>query len=452
MLGVDAGFLYLETPTLHMHTLKIAIVEPPDDLDLARLGTELAARLHQLPPLSRRAVPVPFGLNHPMWVHENNVDLTQHLFTDSLPTPAGMSELAVAIGDVASTGLDRSRPLWEMHLYPLADGRHAVVAKLHHALADGGAANALLANVTDQLGDTTPAPRVAVEHVPSRVALISRGLIDAVRQLAALPPLLVRTVLAIAALVRHKRTSKVRTPLPILDVPRTSFNAPLTARRSYATCTVSLDEIKAVRKRYDVTVNDVVLAMVAGALRSWLDERGERPSKSLVAGVPVGTDDAGGPPRLGGNRVSNLFTTLATDIDDPVERLRTISRVTSEAKTVQRILGPTMLADWVQFTPPGAFSLAMRSYSRLRVARLHPAPFNVIVSSVAGPREPVTIGGAPLHDLFSVGPLMEGIGLNVTAWSYVGRMNFSLLACPDLLADVAGLAARFGLALTQLSS
>jgi WS/DGAT/MGAT family acyltransferase len=197
-------------------------------------------------------------------------------------------------------------------------------------------------------------------------------------------------------------------------------------------------------------VNDVVLAVVGGALRRWMDARAEHPRASLTAGVPVATDPPDSPPRLQGNRVSNLFTTLATDIDDPHERLRTISEVTKVSKEVQRTLGPEMLIDWVQFTPPAPFSAVMRLYSRARAASWHPAPFNVVVSNVAGPREELLLGDSRLVDLFSVGPILEGIGINVTAWSYLDRLNFSVLSCPDLVADLQPLIAELGPALEEL--
>jgi WS/DGAT/MGAT family acyltransferase len=197
-------------------------------------------------------------------------------------------------------------------------------------------------------------------------------------------------------------------------------------------------------------MNDVVLAVVGGALRRYLASRGELPTRSLVAGVPVATDVAGAGPRLGGNRVSNIFTTLATDLDDPEERLRAISRTTGESKLIHQTLGANMLVDWVQFAPPAPLTGVMRLYSRSRAASHHPAPFNVVVSNVRGPGEPVSISGAQLRDLFSVGPILEGIGLNVTAWSYVDRMNFSFLGCPDLVQDLAPLVAELPRALEEL--
>lgn len=452
MEGVDAGYLYMETPSMHMHTLKIAVIEPDEPFTHERFAEELVGRLNRLPPLQRRVLPVPFALNHPLWIADSEIDLSRHIVAHTLPAPGGMVELESLIGEIAGTPLDRSIPLWEMHVCEgMPDDKVAVVVKMHHALADGIAANALLGNVTDEVQDAAdPEPSMRLEPTPSRGAQVRLALWDAIRQTLTLPALLWRTAGAITAVVKHKRQSEVAVPRPVLDVPRTSFNGPLTPRRSFATSTLPMDELKRVRQAHGVTLNDVVLAVVSGALRRWFSEHGEEPSASLVAGVPVGTDDPGAPVRLGGNRVSNLFTSLATDVDDPLERLRTISRTANEAKIVQRTLGPTMLIDWVQFTPPAPFSAVLRHYSKANTAARHAPPFNVIVSNVRGPAEPVSIAGASLRDLYSVGPILEGIGLNVTAWSYVDRLNVSLLSCPDLVPDLAPLVGQLRPALDEL--
>ncbi|WP_068273604.1 WS/DGAT/MGAT family O-acyltransferase [Aldersonia kunmingensis] len=451
MQGIDAGYLYMETPTMHMHTLKVALIEPREVFTMVRFKDELLSRLNQLPPLRRRALPAPFALNHPLWIFDRPIDPDRHVFHHTVPAPGGMAELEALIGTVASTPLDRSIPLWELHVCEgLADGRVAVIGKLHHALADGIAANALLANITDQNHSAQTDLVTRVEQTPSTIEQVRLALRDAVALFPRLGALLWRTSVSLRALVRHRRHSDVAVPRPVLDAPRTSFNGPLTSRRIFATCTLPLDEIKEIRRTHDVTINDVVLGVVAGALRRWMGDRGERLSTALVAGVPVGTDPPNGPVRLGGNRVSNLFTTLATDIDDPFERLREISRTTAEAKNVQQTLGPSMLIDWVQFTPPGPFSAALRLYSKSRAAAKHPPPLNVIVSNVRGPGDEVTISGARLSDLFSVGPILEGIGLNVTAWSYGERLNISLLSCPDLLDDLGPLVAELRPALDEL--
>lgn len=457
MEGVDAGYLYMETPAMHMHTLKVAVLEPTAGLDHERMVTGVQDRLRQLPPLRRRAVPVPYMLNHPVWVTEPHIDPARHFFLHQVPGDGSMRDLEGLIGRIASSPLARDVPLWELHLCEgLEGGRVAIVGKIHHSLADGVAANALLANVTDvRTADGPLPPPEPEDHAaapPTPRQLVLEALWDAFVQLALLPSLLLRTFRGVREALRYRRHVSSGVPLPVVHAPRTSFNGPLTPRRSFATVTLPLDACRRIRRQHDgVTLNDVVLAVVSGALRRWLAAHGESPRRSLTAGVPVGIDATVAEPRLIGNRVSNVFTTLATDVDDPIERLQTIARVSHHAKQIQQRLGPTMLTEWTQFTPPAPMGAALRVYSRYRAARLHPAPFSVIVSNVPGPREPVTIDGALLADLFSVGPLIEGIGLNVTVWSYVERMNFSLLACPDLLPDVEVLASYFPAALAELT-
>src|SRR4051794_35661723 len=317
MEGVDAGYLYMETPTMHMHTVKVAILERPGGIDIDSFSEEVLARLDRLPPFGRRVVNVPFRLNHPVWVSDRPLDMRRHIVHQALPGPGGMKELEELVGRIISVPLDRGIPLWELHLVEgLAGGRVAVVAKLHHALADGNAANNLLANVTGARGPAGP-PH-ALEPTPTRARLVADAVRDFVRQLFSLPGLLRRTARNVSALLKIRRGSDVTPPRPLLDVPRTSFNGVLGPRRNFGTTVLPLDELKAVKAAHGVTLNDVVLGVVGGALRRWMDERGETPSASLTAGVPVGTDStngsAGEGARLSGNRVSTLFTTLATDI------------------------------------------------------------------------------------------------------------------------------------------
>lgn len=462
MTGIDAGFLYMETPSVHMHTLKIAVLEADEALTYDAFVAGMLSRLKRLPPLRRRVVEVPFGLNHPVWVTQPRIDVPHHIRrhrvggTDST---GSMRDLEQLIGMIASTPLHRDRPLWELHYCEgLAGGRVAVVGKMHHALADGAAANALLANVTDVRSAATPEAvqeeYASTDRLPSRLNLVRHAWADAAAQVTTIPGLLLRTLLGILGVVRERRAG-TRSPVPVLHAPRVSFNGALTPLRSFATATLPLAELKRVRAQHqaaglEVTLNDIVLGIASGALRRWMADHDERPASSLLAGVPVSADERDAVPRLGGNRVSNLFTTLATDVDDPVERLRTIARTTADAKRINAQLGSSILADWSQFTPPRPFAAAVRAYSRLNAASWHPAAFSAIVSNVPGPREPATVGGARLADLFSVGPLVDGIGLNVTVWSYVDRMNFSLLACPDLLPDVHVLASYLPDALAEL--
>jgi WS/DGAT/MGAT family acyltransferase len=451
MDGVDAGFLYMETPAMHMHTVKVAILERPGGFDFKAFTHEVVSRLDNLPPFRKRVLMDPLHLNHPLWITDKEIDPERHIFRVAVPTPGDMRELERVIGQIISVPLDRSVPLWELHVCEgLEGGKVAVVAKLHHAMADGNAANNLLANAT-AFAPSSGMGSTMFDPTPSRAQLVRRALADGTKQALLLPGLVARTLSSLVGLIRLRRASDVSPPRPILDTPRTVFNGRLASRRNFATVTLSLDEIKAAKNLHGVTLNDVVLGVVSGALRGWLSARGELPRKSLTAGVPVGVDPPGQPPRLSGNRVSNMFTTLATDIRDPHERLQMISRVTDAAKLQQKTLGPNILIDWTQFTPPAPFAAVMKFYSSVGAASWHPAPFNVVVSNVAGPREELKLGDSTLVDLFSVGPILEGIGLNVTAWSYQDRMNFTVLSCPDLVPDLAPFITEFAPALKELT-
>jgi diacylglycerol O-acyltransferase len=456
LTGLDAGFLYMEAPSLHMHTLKVAVLEPApgiDDLPIEWVRAQISARLHLLPPFRRRIVEVPFGFHHPVWIDDPDFDIEYHVRRAQVAPPGGQAEMDAVISEIASRPLDRSRPLWELYvLEGLADGRIGVLVKIHHAAADGVAASQLLANVMGTDADALepdPPPFVA-EPLPSSLRLVSDAFYDHLVQLALLPALLVRTALRLASVVRHRRSASVQPPRPILDTPRTSFNAGLTPHRIFSSGSLPLADVKHVKTAAGVTLNDVVLAVVAGSLRTYLARRGELPDRSLVAGVPVSTDKPDAVARLGGNKVSNLFTSLATDEPDPLARLKAISAVTSEAKVVQNLLGADMMQNWVQYTPPRPYSWFMNLYSRLNLADRHAPPINLVVSNVPGPRQPLFAGGARLVELYSVGPVLEGIGLNITVWSYLDRLYVGVLACRESTPDAARITEGLQPALDEL--
>ncbi|MGH9139453.1 MAG: WS/DGAT/MGAT family O-acyltransferase [Acidimicrobiales bacterium] len=469
--GLDASFLYTETPTLHMHTLKYALLDMSDvegGFTLERFRQVLADRLHLLPAFRRRLVEVPLGLHHAVWIDDPDFDLAAHVRRVGVPFPGGRREMDELIGQIASWPLDRRRPLWEIWvLEGLADdlddpagqppsGRTVgFLAKIHHSVADGVAAAAMLANVmsTSPEGDDAPAPGPPwyPESPPSAWRLLVDAVVDAVRNLRRLPALLLRTTRALRAVARRRKHADVSPPLPVLHSPRTPFNAALTPHRSFATAELSFDDARRVKSRFGVTLNDVVLAMAAGAVRAHLEDLDALPARPLVASVPTSVDGGGGGgTRLSGNRVSNLFTSLRTDLADPVERLLAISEVTRAAKEVQQLMGSELLLDWSEFTPPRLAAWAMRQYSRLRLADRHRPPINLIVSNVPGPREALYVAGGRLEGMWSVGPILEGVGLNITVWSYGDRLFAGLLACPEQLSDLHSLAARLPLALAEL--
>jgi diacylglycerol O-acyltransferase len=455
LTGLDAGFLYMETPTLHMHTLKIAVIDPstvPDGYSFDGVKEELAKRLHLLPPFRRRLVDVPLRLHHPVWIEDPDFDLDYHVRRAVVASPGGDREFGELISDIASRQLDRRRPLWEIWVVEGLEGDNVgFVAKIHHAAADGVAAAAMLANVLDtepQPHDPDPpADPWQPDPVPSSLHLLLQAIAALGRQLLALPALLRRTLSGLRAVSRRRREIDDAPPLPF-RTPNTSFNGALTPHRWFAMASLSLDDVKAVKNAFGASVNDVILAVCAGALRHYLENRGELPDRPLVAGVPVSVP--GDENRLTGNRVSNMFTSLRTDIADPVERLRAIHAVTKSAKELHNVLGAEMLQDWTEFTPPRPFAAWMRLYSRLRLAERHRPPINLVVSNVPGPTQPLYVAGARLRAIYSMGPVLEGIGLNITVWSYLDSMNFGLVGCRETMPDIWDLAGNLHEALEEL--
>ena len=451
MTGLDAAFLSMESEGHPMHTLKLLVLEPlpgarPRPLS-ASLEAGLRERLHLLPALRRRALEVPHGLHHPLWIEERDPDLAPHLHSLVLPAPGGAAELDALIAQIAAVPLDRARPLWEMWaLEGLEGGASAVLVKIHHALADGLTVAQLLRRVmTAEPSDAVPASSDGNDRGPSlrdasdappsdppdRVELVRGALFDHRRQLDTLLPLLRLTGERLRALRRHRRASTARAPLPLRDTPRTSFNRALGSARSFASTTLPLSALAAIKHARGVTLNDVFLALVAGSLREYLVARGELPPRPLIASVPTAAEH---PPTVhGGNHVSSLFVSLQTHLEDPLERLAAISRSAEAAKGSQRAIGSDLMERWAAFVPPRVLGGAIAAYCRLGLADHVPAPLNLIASSVPGPGAPLYVPGHRLRAIYSVGPLLEGIGLNVTAWSYLGALHVAVLADRDAM-------------------
>jgi WS/DGAT/MGAT family acyltransferase len=433
MVGLDAKFLYSETAATHMHTLKLAVFDMsglPGGYSYDEVVELLGHRLNKLPPFRRRAVPVPFGLGHPVWVEDPDFELRRHVNRRRAAEPGGDRELAAVVADIAGRPLPRDRPLWEIAVVDgLADQRLAVVAKVHHAVADGAATVALLQNALDphpRLDDWRP------ETLPTRSQLLRVAARGHATRLGQLPRLARRSVRGLRESEAKRRASLVKPPLPF-DTPKTPFNVSLTPARTYAMTTLALDDLKTIRRTRGVTLNDVYLTVCAGAVRSYLLERGALPVRSLVASVPVSTDPSTA--RLGGNHVDNLYVSIGSDIADPLERLRHIHDVATASKDARSILGNDLLEKRADVVPPQLYALAVRAWARTHLANHIRPPVNLVVSNVAGPPSRLQVGQAVLEAIYSVGPILEGIGLNITAWSYADALHVSVLGCPTSVPD-----------------
>jgi diacylglycerol O-acyltransferase len=441
LTGLDASFLYAETPSVHMHTIKVAILDPLPDAGentFERFRAELGDRLHLLPRFRRRVVETPLRFHRAVWIEDPDFDLDFHLKHVAVPEPGGRDELNAVIADIASHPLHPGHPLWEIwRVDGLADGGTAYVAKIHHSLADGVASARLLANIMEFGPDepgTKPDAAWAPEPVPSKAHLLVDALKDHVRKFSRLPSLLFRTFQGLWRLIRRRLSGAPSPPMPY-NGPVTRLNRRLSPARSFATVSVPLDEVRAIKRALSVTLNDVVLAIAAGALKRFLSHYGETPDRSLVAAVPIATGPADAPERLVGNRLSNVFTILHTDIEDPVERVRAINETMAVAKDANEQMGSDIMREWMEYVPPGLHSWFANLVSKLEFPARHRPPANAIVSNVRGPDRPLYIAGMKLRSLYSIGPVVDGIGINITAWSYSDDLAFTVLASRNSVTD-----------------
>lgn len=434
---MDAMLLYSETPNLHTHTLKVAIINAAEfdgEFTFDHFRRTIARRLHLLDPLRYRLVDIPFRLHHPMWLEDCPVDLDYHLRQVQVPSPGGRRELDEVIGRIASTPLDRSRPLWEFHFAEgMADDRFALIGKVHHTLADGVASANLLARLMD-LADGTSDEREDYDtcEAPNRTELLKVAMRDHASNAAALPSL---TRDAVRGFTNLRRRAKERTEQPDLAkmfrTPPTFLNHVVSPGRTFATASVSLAEVKETAKHLKVTFNDIVLATAAGGLRELLLRYDGRADRPLMASVPVSTDLS--PDRITGNEIGGLSVSLPVHIDDPLERVRLTSLATTRAKENYELLGPKLQGQLMEYLPPPLTPALLRWQSQ---RAKHNPLMNVAVSSVPGPRRRGHIGGAPVSEIYSIGVLSAGSAFNMTVWSYVDQVDISILSDDRTFSDI----------------
>jgi WS/DGAT/MGAT family acyltransferase len=452
--GLDASFLYLETPSQPLHVCSILEVDTstvPGGYTFERLRDELGARIASIPEFRQKLVDNRLNLGHPVWVEDEAFDLDRHLHRIALPLPGGGAELSDVCGRIASDPLDRSFPLWEMWVIEgiagadaQAGGPMVVMAKVHHASVDGVTGADVLARLCGTRPEMPPPEPVTGPGGASLVRLAVSGLASFAARPLRLVSVVPTTVSAVVDVMRRLRTG--RTMAAPFRAPHTRFNAAVTRARAIAYTELDLEEIKKVKNRFGVTVNDVVMALCSAVLRRFLLERDQLPHTSLVATVPVSVHDQSDRP--GHNQLSALFTRLETQIADPAERLRAIARDNSLAKEHSSAIGATLLLDWAQFAARMLFASALRLYTVTGLARL--PVHNVVVSNVPGPQVPLFFLGCRVHAMYPLGPVFHGTGLNITAMSLTGKLDIGIIACRDLVPDVWRLADGFEPALKEL--
>lgn len=449
--GLDASFLYLETAAQPLHVCSILELDTstvPGGYTFGALRDQLSLRIRAMPEFRERIADTPFNLDHPVWVEDNDFDVERHVHRIGLPSPGGRYELAEICGHIASLPLDRARPLWEMWVIEnVGDSaqRIAVMTKVHHAAVDGVTG----ANLMSKLCTTEPdAPPPDPVDGPGGASDLEIAVSGAVR-FAARPLKLVNVVPNTVSTVVDtlKRARSGLTMAPPFAAPRTVFNANVTSHRAVAFTQLDLDDVKTVKNHFGVKVNDVVMALVSGVLRTFLLAHGGLPESSLVAMVPVSVHEKSDRP--GRNQVSGMFAKLETGVEDPAERLRAIAQANSVAKQHSSAISATLLQDWTQFAAPAVFGAAMRVYASSRLSGARPV-HNLVVSNVPGPQGRLFMLGCEVKAMYPLGPIFHGSGLNMTVMSLSGNLDVGIVSCPELVPDLWDMADAFDTALQEL--
>lgn len=448
----DASFLYLETAHAPMSGSSFMIYDPSTapggKVTFKGLMSHIERRLHLAPALRRRVVHVPFDADHPWWVDDASFDIEFHVRHIALPGPGDWRQLCILVAREGARQLDLTRPLWEMYVIDGLDnvagyppGCFGVLIKVHHAAVDGVSGAELMAaihDLTPEAADPTPADPWKGEATPTEMDLLTRAAWKNAMQPWRMMETLATNATRQAAALTPSRPAPVQQPAA---APTSRFNAPVTSHRVVDARLFALEDLRALRALAPgCTVNDVVLTIFGGALRDYLQQKGELPQESLTAMCPISLRseaDKG----AGGNQVGAMIVPLRTDLGNGRRRLAAIYATTASAKELNNAVDARSLTDYSQFIPAATAALAgrMTSAMALTASQGNP-PYNTVVTNVPGPQQPLYMAGARALAMFGVGIPHDNMGLMNTVGSYCGQVAVGFTACREMMPDPANYA------------
>lgn len=452
--GTDSLFLAMETPSWHQHVGGLTVLEPgPRGLTYDDIVASVAERIGYAPKFTWKLQGTPLGLDRPVWVDDPDFDVRNHINRIAVPSPGGAREVGEVAGELLSTQLDRSRPLWEIWVLDgLADGRVGMLMKYHHCLLDGMAgaslATALLDLEPDATGPLVPFPSEeesragGVDHLELLTGLAGR--------LATSPVTLGGYTLGIAAkgaTIARRLVSNPEVRGSLLG-PRTSLNEKVGKRRQLAFASIAMDDVRKIKDAHGVKVNDVVLALCGTALRGYLADRDELPATPLTTGVPVSTRAEGDDSQ--DNQITTMFVSLATDLDDPVERLLAVHKSSLGAKDLAEATGASRTRSLGEVFSPALLTSVARIAQATGMISRGPFRVNTLVSNVPGPPIPLFMAGAAVTGIYPSSVILEGMGSNFTVLSNQDRLDVGLHVDPDLCPDPWAIADAIPRALAEL--
>lgn len=442
--GLDATFLYAETATSPMHIGSVAIIE--GSLDFETFKSNLESKIHQIPKFRQRLISIPFSIDYPYWVDDPNFNINLHLQRIALPKPHGWKELRSMASSIFSEHLDRSRALWSMAFVEgiegidqVPKGSTALISKVHHVAVDGMAGSSIMGvlfDMTDKPADLKEPRPYKAKPLPNELQMLKKSAITFTKKPLKFPKIVREAVSSTMKAGFITRSQLVDLPTAPFSAPKTSLNGIISAERKWNTAIISLERVKALKNIMGTTVNDVILAICSGALRKYFLDKKNLPKKSLVAMVPISTRTATNEENKSGNKVSMMLVQLATEVEDSIERLETIHNNTTKGKTYQGAIGAKALTNLAETVPFGVASQAARVYSRFNLAKLHKPVFNVTITNVPGPPIPLYCRGHKLHSIMGTAPIIDGMGMIITIYSYDGSLTISPTSDANSMPDL----------------
>jgi diacylglycerol O-acyltransferase len=441
----DASFLYFETANAPMHIASLSIYDqstaPGGLVTLKQIMANVEARLDLGYAFRRKVKRVPFDWDHPYWVDDPDFDLEFHVRHIALPKPGDWRQLCIQAARLHSRVLDVARPLWELYVIEGLDnvegvppGAFALMLKIHHAAVDGVSGTELIAALHDLVADT-PLPEEKAwvpKSEPSDSELLVRAGVNSFMQPFRFAELQTRAAPALARASQRAAQDRSAAPPP---VPRTRFNSTVSVHRVFDGIRIPLAGLRSVKSVVpEATVNDAVLSVVGGALRSYLASKGELPAEPLQAMAPISvrSEDAKAEQ---GNQVAAMVVSLATTVEDPLDRLRAVHASTTAQKEMTNAVGARLMTDYNEFIPSAVAALAARQYTELGLANQANPAFNCVVSNVPGPRVPLYMCGSRLVIQYGMGPIQDGMGLIHGVFSYDGQVALTATSCRAMMPD-----------------
>jgi diacylglycerol O-acyltransferase / wax synthase len=478
--SMDASFLYLETPEMPMHVGSMAIFRLPENDNgnfFEEFKAMIASRLHIAPILKSRLEKTPLDIDHPSWVEDDQFDIDRHIFHGSLPAPHDRATLERIVGWMHAKLLNRARPLWEFYVFEgMKDNEIGLYSKMHHACIDGGAGAAL----TNMIYDLTPVPREVDKPVPrakggNEARDIAANLIDSYQQLWRQPfdgstapktidlprsgksdlgsilfdnamfqiesavkfagsiPTMLKSVSDVLGKISDPKS---RDSIASMASPSTILNKSISSERSFAGTSISLSRAKALAKQSGGKLNDVVLALSSGVVRRYLLERGALPAKSMTAAVPISLREEGNTDS--NNQVFGMICSIATNIENPKERLEAIIAQSTKSKEMSHPLRALMpqVSNISMLGAPIMVQILALLYSRSNLSDVLPPTANITVSNVPGPRQTLYAAGAELLHIFPVSISTHGLALNITVQSYRDQLDFGFIVGANIIPHV----------------